>query len=143
MLYLRNLLVAVGVTVALSGCSFDQILGRGGSEATPAAGSAVSGTASAGADASVPRERALKAASEAVGAEVVVKPGQYLLCRTTDEYKGRTTAYYVCRERRCFGQESPATGVGTLKNKSSCLSACRKSETKKGRDASQRAYCVG
>lgn len=140
MLYLRILLVALGVTVAMSGCSFDQLLVRGGGEASspvePAASAVPTGSA-------VSRDRAVKATTEAMGAQIVVKPGQYLLCSTTDAYKGRTTTYYVCRERRCVGPESPATGVGTLKNKASCLSACRKSETKKGRDASQRAYCVG
>jgi hypothetical protein len=139
-LYLRILLVALGVTVALSGCSFDQVLGKGGGETSSPVESGASAAATGSA---ASRDRAVKAATEAMGAQIVVKPGQYLLCSTTDEYKGRSTTYYVCRERRCVGQESPATGVGTLKNKASCLSACRKSETKKGRDASHRAYCVG
>lgn len=139
-MYIRILLVALGVTVALSACSLDQLVKKDGAEANPFAGS---GASAAPAASSASRDRAVKATTEAVGAQIVVKPGQYLLCSTTDDYKGRTTTYYVCRERRCVGQESPATGVGTLKNKASCLSACRKSETKKGRDASHRAYCVG
>jgi hypothetical protein len=137
--YLRILLVAVGATVILSACSLDQVLVIGGGETSSPV---ESGAAAAAPGSTASRDRAVKATTEAVGAQIVVKPGQYLLCSTTDTYKGRTTTYYVCRERRCVGQESPATGVGTLKNKSSCLSACRKSETKKGRDASHRTYCV-
>lgn len=140
MLHLRILLVAVGATVVLSACSLDQVLVRGGGETSSPV---ESGAAAAAPGSAASRDRAVKATTEAMGAQIVVKPGQYLLCSTTDAYKGRTTTYYVCRERRCVGPESPATGVGTLKNKASCLSACRKSETKKGRDASQRAYCVG
>jgi hypothetical protein len=139
-LSLNTLLLAAGAIVVLSACSFDQVLVRGGGETSSPV---ESGASAAPPGSAASRDRAVKATTEAMGAQIVVKPGQYLLCSTTDAYKGRTTTYYVCRERRCAGQESPATGVGTLKNKSSCLSACRKSETKKGGDASHRAYCVG
>lgn len=138
MLSLRILLLAVGVTVGLSACSFDQILGKGGSEASP---SAESGASAAPAGSSVSREKAVKAATKALGAEVVVKPGEYLLCRTTDEYKGRTTSYYTCRERRCVGQETPALDVKAPKSKTGCLSTCR-SQEKKGKSDAARSYCA-
>lgn len=145
MLSLRILLVALGVSVTLSACSLDQVLVRGGSEATPSAGSAGSGgsgTSTAGAGSSVSSRKVVKAASAAVGAQVVVKPGQYLLCKTTDQYKERTTSYYICRERRCVGQETLAKDAAAPKSKTDCMNACRKLETKKGGEASVRAYCV-
>ena len=142
MLSLRILLVALGVSVTLSACSLDQILVRGGSEPTPSAGSAGSGTSTAGAGSSVSSEKVVKVASAAVGAEVVVKPGQYLLCSTTDRYKERTTSYYICRERRCVGQETLAKDAAAPKSKTDCMNTCRKLETKKGGEASVRAYCV-
>jgi hypothetical protein len=138
------LLVAAGVTLALSACSFDQLLGKGGSKAVPAAPSGTAGTVASGAAAgpAATRKKAVSAAASAVGAEVVAKPGEYRLCRTTDEYKGRTTSYYTCRERRCVGQETPATDANAPKTKSGCLSACRKLETKGARDATVRSYCA-
>lgn len=135
----RILLVAAGAAVMLSACSFDQILGKGGSETAPSTGSEASTTAPAGS--SVSREKAVKAATKAMGAEVVVKPGEYLLCRTTDEYKGRTTSYYTCRERRCVGQETPALDVKAPKSKTGCLSTCR-SQEKKGKSGAARSYCA-
>ncbi len=144
MLSLRTLFVAVGAALALSACSFDRILGKGGSEAAPSAASGTSGTVASvpAAGMSVSRKRAASAAASALGAEVVVKPGEYLLCRTTDVYKGRTTSYYTCRERRCVGQETLATDVKAPKIKSGCLSTCRKLETKGRRDANVRSYCA-
>jgi hypothetical protein len=138
MLSLRILLAALGVAVGLSACAFDQILGRGGSEAAPSAASATSGAQASGAAAgsSVSREKAVGAAAKAVGAEVVAKSGQYLLCRTTDEYKGRTTYYYTCRDRRCVGPEKAATDIKAPKTKAGCMSTCRSLE-KKGK-----AYCA-
>jgi hypothetical protein len=145
-LSLRILLVAAGITLALSACSFDQILGKGGSEAAPSAASGTDGTGASGtaAASSVSRERAGKAATKALGAQVVAKSGQYLLCRLTDEYKGRTTYYYTCRERQCVGQESAATDVKTPKTKAGCMSTCRSLEAKaKGaRSASNKSYCA-
>ena len=144
MLSLRTLLVAAGVTFALSACSFDQLLGKGGSEAVPSAASGTAGTVTSGAAAgtTATRKKAGNAAVSAVGAEVVANRGEYLLCRTTDEYKGRTTSYYTCRERRCIGQEKPATDAKAPKTKSGCLSACRKVETKGARDDAARSYCA-
>lgn len=144
MLSLRTLLVAASVTLALSACSFDRLLGKGGSEAAPSAPSTPSGTATSGTAASraATHKRAVGAAASALGAEVVVGPGQYLLCRTTDEYMGRTTSYYTCRERRCVGQETPATDAKAPKTKSGCLNACRKLETKGTRSANVRSYCA-
>ncbi len=141
---LRTLLVAASVTLALSACSFDRLLGKGGSEAAPAAASGTAGTVASGAAAgsAATRKKAGSAAVAALGAEVVAKPGEYLLCRTTDTYKGRTTNYYTCRERRCIGQETPATDAKAPKTKSGCLSACRKVETKGARDATVRSYCA-
>lgn len=143
MLSLRTLLVATGVTLVLSGCVFDQILGKGGSEATQSAASGTSGTEASGAAAgsSVSREKAVGAATKAVGAEVVAKSGQYLLCRTTDEYKGRTTYYYTCRERRCVGQETAAKDIKAPKTKAGCLSTCR-SQERKGKSGAPKAYCA-
>jgi len=143
-LSLRTLLVAASVTLSLSACSFDQILGKGGSEAVPSAASGTSGTRASGvaADTGATRKRTVSAAAAALGATVVANPGEYLLCRTTDEYKGRTTSYYTCRERRCIGQETPATDAKAPKTKSGCLNACRKLETKGARDATVRSYCA-
>ena len=140
---LRTLLVAVAVTVTLSACSLDRVIGRGESDATPATGSAGTGAPTTRAGSSVSPDRVVKAASEAVGAQVVVKPGQYLLCNTIDRYKGRVTTYYTCRERRCVGQETPATDVAAPKTKAGCLNTCRKLETTGTRDASVRSYCAG
>ncbi|MGE5152974.1 MAG: hypothetical protein ACM3ST_03060 [Bdellovibrio bacteriovorus] len=144
-MYLRILLVALGVTVALSACSLDQVLRKDATESAPsaAAGGSATRTSATGAAAGspVPREKAVEAATKALGAEVVVKPGQYLLCRTTDEYKGRTTHYYTCRERRCVGQESAATDIKAPKTKSGCLSTCRGLE-KKGKGGALRSYCA-
>lgn len=144
MLSLRTLLLAASVTLALSACSFDQLLGKGGSEAAPSAASGTSGTVASGAAAhtAVTRKRAVSAAASALGAAVVAKPGEYLLCRTTDEYKGRTTSYYTCRERRCIGPETPATDAKAPKTKSGCLNTCRKLETKGARDATAPSYCA-
>jgi hypothetical protein len=138
-LSLRTLFVAAGVTLALSACSFDQILGKSGSEATPSATSGTSGTA---ASTSVSRKKAVSASASALEGQKVVKPGEYLLCRTTDVYKERTTSYYTCRERRCVGQETAATDAKAPKTKSGCLSTCRKLETKGKRNATVRSYCA-
>lgn len=144
MLSLRTLLVAASVTLVLSACSFDQLLGKGGSKTVPSATSGTAGTVAAGAAAGPTdtRKKAVKAAAAAMGAEVIVKPGEYMLCRTVDEYKGRTTSYYTCRERRCIGQETPATDVKAPKTKSGCLNACRGTETKGARDANVKSYCA-
>jgi hypothetical protein len=143
-LSLRTMLVAASVTLALSACSFDQILGKGGSEAAPPAATSASGTLAAGAAAGTTanRKKAMSAATSALGATVVASPGEYLLCRTIDEYKGRTTSYYTCRERRCIGQETPATDTKAPKTKSGCMNVCRKLETKGTRDATVRSYCA-
>lgn len=125
--------------MAVSGCGFDRILGRDGSEAAPPP-SATSSKAPA--STSVSRGKAVNAATSALGAEVVVKHGEYLLCRTRDEYKGRVTNYYTCRERRCVGPEKPALDVKAAKSKSGCMSACRAVETKGKRDATNRSYCA-
>ena len=140
MLPLRTLLIAAGLTLALSACSFDQLLGKGESAAAPAAAGGTSATVAAGATAT--RKRTVNAAAAALGAKVVATPGAYLLCRTTDEYKGRTTSYYTCRETRCIGQETPATEAKAPKTKSGCLNACRKLETKGARNATVRSYCA-
>ena len=144
MLSLRTLLVATSVTLALSACSFDQLLGKGGSEAAPSAASGTSGTVASEAapGTAAPRKRAVSAAASTLGAVVVANPGEYLLCHTTDEYQGRTTSYYTCRERRCVGPETPATDAKAPKTKSGCLNACRKLETKGARDATVRSYCA-
>lgn len=139
MLPFRTLLIAAGLTLALSACSFDQLLGKGESAADPAAASGTSAPVAAGA---ATRKRTVNAAASALGAKVVATPGAYLLCRTTDEYKGRTTSYYTCRETRCIGQETPATEAKAPKTKSGCLSACRKLETKGARNATVRSYCA-
>jgi hypothetical protein len=142
-LSLRTLIVATGVTLTLSACSFDQLLGKGGSETAPSAASGPSKTVASGAARTkATHKRAVSAAASALGAQVVASPGQYLLCHTTDEYKGRTTSYYTCRERRCVGQETPATDAKAPKTKSGCLNACRKLETKGARDATVRSYCA-
>ncbi len=143
MLSVRTLLVAAGVTLVLSACSFDQILGKGGTEPPPSAASGTSGTGASGAAAgsSISREKALGAATKATGAKVVAKSGQYLLCRTTDEYKGRTTYYYTCREQRCVGQETAAKDIKAPKTKAGCLSTCRSLE-KKGKGGAPGAYCA-
>lgn len=140
---LRTLLVAAGAALVLSACSFDQILGKGGSEPSPSAASGTSGAGVSGAAtaSSVSREKAVGAATKAVGAEVVAKSGQYLLCRTTDQYKERTTYYYTCRERRCVGQETAAKDIKAPKTKAGCLSTCRSLE-KKGKSGAPRAYCA-
>ena len=137
---LRILIMALGVTVTLSACSFDRMLGKDASAATA---STASGTAGSGATASpsVSRDKALGAAAKAVGAEVVVKPGQYLLCRSTDAYKDRTTYYYTCREHRCVGQESAATDIKAPTTKSGCLSTCRSLE-KQRKSGAPKAYCA-
>ncbi|MFZ0791008.1 MAG: hypothetical protein WAM94_15460 [Chromatiaceae bacterium] len=141
-MYPRSLFVALAVTVALSACSFDRVFGRGDPEATPTAGSAGSGTSTARAGTSVSPEKAMKAAKAAVASEVVVKPGQYLLCSITDKYKERTTSYFTCRERRCAGPETPAADVKPFKSRTGCMNACRKVEKKNLPDAKVRAYCA-
>lgn len=144
MLSFRTLLIAASVTLVLSACSFDQLLGKGGSAAAPSAASGTSGTVASGAAAgtAATRKRTVSVAASALGAKVVANPGEYLLCHTSDEYKGLTTSYYTCRERRCIGQETPATDAKAPKTKSGCLNACRKLETKGARDANVRSYCA-
>lgn len=139
MLYLSRLVLALGVSVALSGCGFDRLLGIGGSEVVPPATTTAT---KAPAAKPVSRDKAVTAATSALGAEVVVRPGEYLLCRTTDSYRERVTHYYTCRERRCVGPEKPALDVKTAKTKSGCLSACRSLETKGKKDAAVRSYCA-
>jgi len=141
-LYPRILFVALAVTVALSACSLDKVFGRGDSEAAPSAGSVGSGTSTARAGTSVTPEKVVKAAKAAVESEVVVKPGQYLLCSITDKYKERTTSYFTCRERRCAGPENPAADVKPFKSRTGCMNACRKVEKKNLPDAKVRAYCA-
>jgi hypothetical protein len=136
---LRTLFVAASVALALSACSFDQILGKGGAAPAPAAASGTSATVAPVAGSAATRNRAVSAAASAMGAQVVAKPGEYLLCRTVDEYKGLTTSYYTCREDRCIGEEQPATDAKAPKTKSGCLNTCRKLETK---GATVRAYCA-
>lgn len=134
----RILIAALGVAVTLSACSFDQVLGKKDSEAAP---SAASGASPAPASSSVSREKAVGAASKAMGADIVAKSGQYLLCRLTDQYKERTTYYYTCRDSRCVGQERAATDIKAPKTKAGCMSTCRSLERQRKAGA-PKAYCA-
>lgn len=137
---LRILILTLAAVVALPACSFDQILGKGESTPAAAAPSTAPG-AKADAGSAATRGRAAGAATEAMGAEVVAKSGQYLLCRLTDEYKGRITHYYSCNVGRCYGEQKPATDIKAAKSKAGCLNTCRSLERQQ-KPGSPKAYCA-
>lgn len=134
--------ISVGfVAVALSGCVLGPFPGMSRSEGAQSDQPVASPKATP-VHTGVSREKVVNKAAGAMGAKVVGRRGEYLLCSTVDEYRGRSTTYYLCRERACVGQESPALGIKAPKTKSGCLSVCRKQEAASRGKTLSKSYCV-
>jgi hypothetical protein len=88
------------------------------------------------------RDKITKKAAAAMGAEVAVHRGAYVLCNLVDQYKERTTNYYVCRESNCAGREVPAQNAKASKSRADCISQCRKMEHGNHGRGLNKSYCV-
>jgi hypothetical protein len=129
------LLGAAAIAAALSGCSLNDVLKPSQAQPTPAASRPAAST-------SVSRDDVADKAAGAMGAKVVARKGEYLLCNLIDVYKQTTTNYYVCREQKCAGKEVLAQDASVRMTKSACLSTCRKRERESTGDPNTKSYCV-
>jgi hypothetical protein len=134
----RTLAVAV-IALTLSGCLLDDLTKSGGSEPAPSAGSQASKSE---VGSPISREKVTEKAAAAMGAKVVGRKGEYLLCNIVDHYKQSTTTYNLCRERSCVGQEQPVENVKAPKTKSGCIEVCRKLERQSRKGSAAKSYCV-
>jgi hypothetical protein len=129
------LLGVATIAAVLSGCSLNDVLKPNQSESTPVASRPAAST-------SVSREDVADKAAGAMGAKVVARKGEYLLCNLIDVYKQTTTNYYVCREQKCAGKEVLAQDASVRMTKSACLTTCRKREREQTGDPNTKSYCV-
>lgn len=136
---LSRILGAAVIALTLSGCVLDDLTKSGGSEPAPSAGSQASKSE---VGSSISREKVTDKAAAAMGAKVVGRKGEYLMCSLVDQYKQSTTTYYLCRERSCAGPEQPVTNVKAPKTRSGCIEVCRKLERQSRKGASPKIYCV-
>ena len=129
------LLGVAAIAAVLSGCSLNDVLKPNRAESTSVASRPAAST-------SVSREDVADKAASAMGAKVVARKGEYLLCNLIDVYKQTTTNYYVCREQKCAGKEVLAQDASVRMTKSGCLTMCRKREREQTGDPNTKSYCV-